>query len=180
MTGSSGLRSDLLVHTLTDEELTGNVQQTAVPERVSTRISSLTFSYFDETGVKYGDLSAVISGIRVTATGVSTAYTLNSDFTGTYSGNGTVALTSGTVTDTDIQVLAEDLHVLPSSGNEPFAFTVSITFLDGSSVTRAGSFKSLRANCDYSLAINLYDFTNETGNSFTVDVIQIKNDEIEF
>lgn len=180
MTGSSGLSSDLLVHTLTDEELTGNVQQTAVPERVSTRISSLTFSYFDETGVKYGDLSSVISGIRVTATGVSTAYTLNSDFTGTYSGNGTVALTSGTVTDTDTQVLAEGLHVLPSSGNEPFAFTVSITFLDGTSVTRAGSFKSLRANCDYSLAINLYDFTNETGNSFTVDVIQIKNDVIEF
>ena len=58
---------------------------------------------------------------------------------------------------------------------------VEITFRnDNSTITRTGVFKSLEPNCAYDLNINLYDFSNETGNQFTIDVIENIDKEIEF
>ena len=141
---------------------------------------TLSMSYYDETGVKATDLSSVISGIRVIVSGLSSSYTLNADGTGRYSGNGTLTFSTEDISASDEQLLATGLHVLPPSSGAPLSVTIEVTFLDGSTVSRAGAFRALAANCDYNLIVNLYDFSNESGNQFRIDVIENIDKEIEF
>lgn len=180
MQGSAGMQSDLLVYTTRDLNVSGNMQITATPERVTSLISRMLFVFYDENGDRYEDLSSRISEVRITASGVSTTYTIDQDMNGTYSGNGTIALGTDIIPTDDEITIAENIHLLPPSGNKSFALTVSITFTDGTVMTRPCSFRSLRPNCIYDLTVNLYNFSSESGNSFTVDVIETIEEEIEF
>lgn len=180
MSGTTGLTSDLLIYRQEDTDLQENIIINATPDRVSSRISTLSMSYYDETGVKATDLSSVISGIRVIVSGLSSSYTLNADGTGRYSGNGTLTFSTEDISASDEQLLATGLHVLPPSSGAPLSVTIEVTFLDGSTVSRAGAFRALAANCDYNLIVNLYDFSNESGNQFRIDVIENIDKEIEF
>ena len=180
MQGSAGMESELLVYTTKDLDVSGNMQITATPERVTSLISRMLFVFYDENGDRYEDLSSRISEVRITASGVSTTYTIDQDMNGTYSGNGTIALGTDIIPTDDEITIAENIHLLPPSGNKSFALTVSITFTDGTVMTRPCSFRSLRPNCIYDLTVNLYNFSSESGNSFTVDVIETIEEEIEF
>lgn len=180
MSGQTGLSSDLLVSYNADTELQGNIQLTVEPQRVSSKISSLTLSFYNETGEKCQNLSSEISSVRVIATGMSASYILDEDGQGRYHGNGTLTFSTEDISTSEEQLLATDLHVLPPSNGASLSITVEVTFIDGRTISRAGAFKTLAPNYDYALSVNLYDFSNESGNQFKVDIIENIDKEIEF
>lgn len=178
----SYLPSDLLISTVSDINLTQDITVAMTPLRVSALISSINLSYFDELGQKYQNLSEYISGISVTVSGMSSTYTLDRNMNGYYSGSNTFSIEIGSelISTTDTQTIAGGINVLPSATGEQLTVGVTITFTDGNSTTLDGSFRALEPNKTYDLAVNLYSFTNEAGTSFTIDVIENIEEEIEF
>ena len=180
--GYAFLPSELLIYTIRDINLTQDTTVAMTPSRVSAMISSLTLSYFDEMGQKYQNLSEHVSGISVTVSGMSTTYTLDRNMNGVYSGSNSMffEIGSGDVSTTDTQMITGDINVLPSATGEQLTVDVTITFTDGNSTTLNGSFRALEPNKTYDLAVNLYSFDSGAGTSFTIDVIENIDAEIEF
>ena len=180
--GYAFLPSDLLIYTIRDINLTQDTTVAMTPSRVSAMISSLTLSYFDELGQKYQNLSEYISGISVTVSGMSSTYTLDRNMNGYYSGSNTFSIEIGPelISTTDTQTIVGGINVLPSATGGQLTVSVTVTFTDGNSTTLDGSFRALEPNKTYDLAVNLYSFTNEAGTSFTIDVIENIEEEIEF
>ena len=178
----STLPQDLLIYSQTDTDIQdASINLKATPERVSAALSIIRFAYFDANGTQCTDLSSVISSIRITAKGISSSYTIASDGSGRYSGNGTLALDTDVISNTQEQILCQGLHVLPSANRQSFNITVELTLAeDGSTVSRTAVFKALEANHAYDLTINLYNFNNETGGQFKIDIIENIDKEIEF
>lgn len=178
---NGNLTSDLLIYTAEDTDIQDNVQMSASPERVSSRISAIRLAYFDASGKQCQNLSSEISSISITASGISSSYIIDSDGNGRYSGHSTLTSDTDNISTTSEQLLIQNINVLPSGTSEAFSVMVEITFRnDNTTITRTGVFKSLEPNCAYDLNINLYDFSNETGNQFTIDVIENIDKEIEF
>lgn len=180
--GYAYLPSDLLISTIRDINLTDDTTVAMTPLRVSSLISSLSLSYFDELGQKYPNLSEHISGISVTVSGMSSTYTLDRNMNGYYSGSNTFSIEIGPelISTTDTQAITGGINVLPSATGGQLTVSVTVTFTDGSTSTLDGSFRTLEPNKTYDLAVNLYSFTNEAGTSFTIDVIENIEEEIEF
>ena len=101
---------------------------------------------------------------------------------GVYSGSNSMffEIGSGDVSITDTQMITGDINVLPSATGEQLTVDVTITFTDGNSTTLNGSFRALEPNKTYDLAVNLYSFDSGAGTSFTIDVIENIDAEIEF
>ena len=180
--GYASLPSELLIYTVRDINLTQDTTVAMTLSRVSAMISSLTLSYFDEMGQKYQNLSEHVSGISVTVSGMSTTYTIDRNMNGVYSGSNSMffEIGSGDVSTTDTQMIAGDINVLPSATGEQLTVDVTITFTDGNSTTLNGSFRALEPNKTYDLVVNLYSFDSGAGTSFTIDVIENIDAEIEF
>lgn len=179
--GNGELSSDLLIYTAENTDIQDNVQMSASPERVSSRISAIRLAYFDESGNQCTDLSSKISAISITASGIASSYIIDSDGNGRYSGHSTLTSDTDDISTSSEQLLIQDINVLPSGTSETFSVMVKITFKDdNTTITRTGVFKTLEPNCAYDLSIHLYDFSNETGNQFTIDVIENIDKEIEF
>lgn len=162
----------------TDINLTEKTTTNVWPWLQSARISSLTLSYYDASGNMYSDLSSKIARIEVTATGVATGMTVYHEIGWGYNGEGSLHFSTGNISETGTQTIAENIHVLPYGTT--FDLTVSITFTDGEKITLPASYKALQSGNDYNIGINLYDFENENGVSFTIDVLDTVKEEIEF
>ena len=141
-------------------------------------VGNSTLSYYDSSGNMYSDLSSMIAEIEVTAAGVAEGMTIYNELGWAYSEEGSLHFSTGNISETGTQTIAENIHVLPYGTT--FDLTVSITFTDGEKITLPASYKALQSGNDYNIGINLYDFENENGVSFTIDVLDTVKEEIEF
>ena len=165
-------------YSIIDINLTEDTTTDIWPGLKSARISSLTLSYYDASGNMYSDLSSMIAEIEVTAAGVAEGMTIYNELEWAYSEEGSLHFSTGNISETGTQTIAENIHVLPYGTT--FDLTVSITFTDGEKITLPASYKALQSGNDYNIGINLYDFENENGVSFTIDVLDTVKEEIEF